>query len=163
MRKLTLLLLSAVLMLNSNGYATDVDLKPVLIGIYAKDYDTTVAWYCDNLGFEVTTENVVAGGNLMLAFLDNGSFELEIYADIEPDSTVARLARDRFGMPSEGFTKLSVETPDIAGLATVLKSRNVEFLVETKQSDRNENRSWFMIEDPDGNLIQVFGETPVER
>ena len=132
-------------------------LKPVLIGIYVKNYDTSVAWYRDNLGFRVTKEVVNDNVNLKIGFLDNGSFELEVYADISPDTTGVRLARDNFGMPNEGFTKLTLATDDLVVLNTELKKNGVEFVVETRPSDRRPAMNWFMIQDPDGNLIQVLG------
>ena len=97
---------------------------------------------------------------MKVALRDNGVLEREIYADIRPDSAQVPLPRDRFGMPAEGFVKLSLECDDLAGLSDALEKSGVEFVVSIKPSDRKPGRSWFMVEDPDGNLIQIFGATP---
>ncbi len=163
MKAIQLTIIALALLLTAGSHAEKAPVRPVLIGIYAQDYASTISWYRDCFGFETTKEVVNDRANLRLGFLDNGAFELEIYADIEPDSQATRLARDRFGMPGEGFVKLSLESEDLAGLADKLKSLGVEFVVETKKSDRKEGVSWFMVADPDGNLIQVFGPTEQDR
>jgi catechol 2,3-dioxygenase-like lactoylglutathione lyase family enzyme len=156
MRLKSLLVLLAVFVIPVNAAEP---VKPVLIGIYAQDYDTTIAWYARNFGFEVTREVVNDNVNLKIGFLDNGAFELEIYADITPPVEQRRLSRDRFGMPTEGFVKLSLASADLAALADKLRGNGVEWVRDINTSDRKPGQSWFMIADPDGNLIQVFGPT----
>lgn len=157
------LLLACAIMFSGINAAADVPVKPVLIGIYAQDYDDTVSWYSRNFGFAVAREVVNDAVNLKIGFLDNGAFELEIYSDIVADPDADRLTRDRFGMPSEGFVKLSLETDNLQRLADRLAENGVEFELEINTSDRKPGQSWFMVRDPDGNLIQVFGTTPETR
>ena len=159
MRNGIVVLLLMALMLGSAAVAKD-SLRPVLIGIYSQSYEETIAWYVDNLGFEVTNEVENAGGNIRLSFLDNGQFELEIYSDLIPSAIGERISRDRFGMPTEGFVKLSLEADSLPPLVEKLQSNGVTFVRETNESDRKPGQSWFMISDPDGNLVQVFGPTP---
>lgn len=154
MRFLKILALFAVV---TNPVNAAEPVKPVLIGIYAQDYDTTIAWYARNFGFEVTREVVNDNVNLKIGFLDNGAFELEVYADIAAPTDRARLVRDRFGMPTEGFVKLSLWTQDLASLAASLRDNGVEWVRDINTSERKPGQSWFMVADPDGNLIQVFG------
>ena len=137
--------------------------RPVVIGIYAQNYESTVEWYIRNFGFETTNEVSNENANVKIGFLDNGVFELEIYADIVASSESVRLDRDRFGMPSEGFVKLSLEADDLRQLADALVANGVPFVREINESDRKPGQSWFMVADPDGNLIQVFGPTPVKH
>lgn len=140
--------------------SAETPVRPVVIGIYAQDYQVTVAWYSENFGFETTKEVVRDNANLRIGFLDNGAFELEIYADIVTSSDAVRLDRDRFGMPGEGFVKLSVQATELPHFASTLSANGVEFVREINESDRKPGQSWFMVKDPDGNLIQVFGPTP---
>lgn len=151
--------LLAILAVFANPVDAAEPVKPVLIGIYAQDYDATVSWYSRNFGFEVTREVVNDNVNLKIGFLDNGAFELEIYADIAPPTDRSRLIRDRFGMPTEGFVKLSLASPDLAALADQLRDNGVEIVRDINTSERKPGQSWFMVADPDGNLIQVFGPT----
>jgi hypothetical protein len=116
-----------------------------------------------NFGFKVSSEVVNENANIRIGFLDNEVFELEVYADIVPATTAVRLNRDRFGMPGEGFVKLSLEAEDLQQLAQDLKDNGVEFVRDINESDRKPGYSWFMVEDPDGNLIQVFGPDPEKR
>ena len=134
--------------------------RPVVVGIYAQNYQDTVSWYRQGFGFETTREVVNESANLRIGFLDNGAFELEIYADIIRDRAAARLTRDRFGMPGEGFVKLSVETDDLTLVAARLRANGASFIREINESDRKPGWSWFMVSDPDGNYVQVFGPTP---
>jgi catechol 2,3-dioxygenase-like lactoylglutathione lyase family enzyme len=140
--------------------AAEEPLRPVLVGIYTQSYEETIKWYVENLGFEVENEFENEPGNIRLSFLDNGEFELEIYSDLVPAEATDRISRDRFGMPTEGFVKLSLEADSLAPLESKLKANGVNFVRETNESDRKPGASWFMISDPDGNLIQVFGPTP---
>lgn len=162
MKSFTLILASAFLLLG-NSASGDNLVKPVLIGIYAQSYDDTVSWYSANFEFDIVTEVVNDAANLRIGFLDNGAFELEIYSDIAPDPKAVRLNRDRFGMPSEGFVKLSVEAVNLQELADTLSANGVKFVREINESDRKPGKSWFMVKDPDGNLVQVFGPTPNTR
>jgi len=151
--------LAVSMMLLAPVAMADAPVKPVLIGIFARDYAETVGWYTRNLGFEVAREVVNDEANFRIGFLDNGAFELEVYADIEAAPGQPRLKRDRFGMPTEGFVKLSVETDDLPALANTLRANGVEFVREINTSDRKPGQSWFMVGDPDGHLVQVFGPT----
>lgn len=159
MKSITLILASAFLLFG-NSASSDTPVKPVLIGIYAQSYDDTVSWYSANFEFDIVTEVVNDAANLRIGFLDNGAFELEIYSDIAPAPEAGRLNRDRFGMPGEGFVKLSVEAVNLQELAATLSANGVEFVREINESDRKPGKSWFMVKDPDGNLVQVFGPTP---
>jgi len=161
--KNTAIILASALLLLCNSASGEVPVKPVLVGIYAQNYEDTVSWYGANLGFDVVKEVVNDAANVRIGFLDNGAFELEIYSDIVPSPKVARLDRDRFGMPSEGFVKLSLEANDLQQLAATLIANGVEIVREINESDRKPGQSWFMVKDPDGNMIQVFGPTPRMR
>ena len=140
--------------------ASSQSLEPILVGVFTQSYEETIAWYVDNLGFEIINEVENEGGNIRLSFLDNGQFELEIYSDLVPSERTDRIRRDRFGMPTEGFVKLSLETDSLPPLVEKLRANGVTFVRDTNVSERKRGYSWFMISDPDGNLIQVFGPTP---
>ena len=159
MRNIAIIPVVMLVLVGFNASA-EAPVRPVVIGIYAQDYEDTVAWYSQNFGFETTKEVVNDNANLKIGFLDNGAFELEIYADIVASSGAVRLNRDRFGMPSEGFVKLSLEATDLWHFASALSANGAEFVREMNESDRKPGQSWFMVKDPDGNLIQVFGPTP---
>ena len=162
MKGAAIILASALLWLGDNTSA-DEPVRPVLIGIYVQNYHDSVTWYSSNFGFETTHENVNDSANLRVGWLDNGAFELEIYSDIVPSPEAVRLNRDRFGMPSEGFVKLSLETNDLQNLADELSANGVEFVRDINENDLKPGQSWLMVKDPDGNLIQVFGPTPTNH
>lgn len=157
------MILASLIVLLVNSASADNAVKPVLIGVFAQNYDDTVSWYSDNFGFQTVNEVVNDAANLRIGFLDNGAFELEIYSDIVPAPNAVRLDRDRFGMPGEGFVKLSLMAEDLKQLAATLSTNGVEFVRDINESDRKPGQSWFMVKDPDGNLIQVFGPTPQTR
>ena len=157
--KSIVIVLASVLLLLGKSAPADIPVRPILIGIYAQDYNDTVSWYSSNFGFETVKEVVNDAANLRIGFLDNGAFELEIYSDIVPAPKIFRLERNRFGMPAEGFVKLSLEAENLQQLAVALRANGVEFVREINESDRKPEQSWFMVKDPDGNLIQVFGTT----
>ncbi len=156
-------ILASVLCILANSSAADTPVKPVLIGIYAQNYQESVAWYGKHFGFATTKEVVNDNANLRIGFLDNGAFELEIYSDIVRSPESARLNRERFGMPSEGFVKLALETSNLAALADELNANAAEFVRDIKESDRKPGQSSLIVKDPDGNLIQVFGPTPTKH
>ena len=157
------IILAGLILMLADSTIANAPVRPVLIGIYAQNYQESVTWYIENFGFESTNEVVNDNANLRIGFLDNGAFELEIYSDIVIAPETVRLKRDRFGMPSEGFVKLTLETSDLEKLAHQLSANDVEFVREINESDRKPGQSWFMVKDPDGNLIQVFGPSPSEH
>jgi hypothetical protein len=134
--KIKATILASLIILLGNSAASDSPARPVLIGIFAKKYDATVSWYGANFGFKTVTEVVNNAANLRIGFLDNGAFELEVYSNIDPALNEDRLRRDRFGMPSEGFVKLSLMTKDLSQLATALSVNGVEFVREINESGR---------------------------
>ncbi len=162
MKGAAIILASALLWLGDKTSA-DAPVRPVLIGIYVQNYHDSVTWYSSNFGFETTNEFVNDSVNLRIGFLDNGAFELEIYSDIVPSHEAVRLNRDRFGMPSEGFVKLSLETINLQNLIDEWSANGMEFVRDINESDRKPGQSWLMVKDPDGNLIQVFGPTPTNH
>ena len=74
--------------------------------------------------------------NLKTGFLDNGAIELETYSNLKPDRGAVRIARERFGMPMEGFVKLPVEADDLQKLADALSANEVEIVADINSSDR---------------------------
>jgi len=152
-----------VLLLLGNNNSADTSVRPVLIGIYAQNYHDSVTWYSSNFGFEATNEVVNDSANLRIGFLDNGAFELEIYSDIVPSHEAVRQNRDRFGMPSEGFVKRSLETINLQNLTNELSASGMEFVRDINESDRKPGQSWLMVKDPDGNQIQVSGPAPTKH
>ena len=57
----------------------------------------------------------------------------------------------------QGFTKVGFLVENIDDVAEAIKEKNVKIVYDVTD-DPEENVSWMIIEDPDGNVIQFFEE-----
>jgi len=156
----TLAFLLALLVSNP-GAASAPDpldsLRPYLIGIGVANVETSANWYEEMLGFKTFRRMDLPDHGLKIAFLERGSFRLEL---VEKKGA-ASLRHYAPGLKDEmmvhGLKKYAFLIHDLDVAATKLKAKKVRFVVEPFDDQAMKLRS-FIVADPDGNLIQFMQE-----
>lgn len=134
--------------------AAPARLAPRLLALSVADLDASVAWYRDVLGFSETARHAFPDDRMRLAFVERDGFELEL---IEIEDTPP------FDAPTpsnpatrRGLVKVAFDTADIDGLFANVQGRGVRVQSSLQLSNRTGGR-FFILLDPDGNWVQVFG------
>ena len=123
--------------------------------ISARDAAATAAWYRDRLGFETLREGAAPDGQTRFALLKRRDDLIEIVQRTAAAAPPAAAARDR---SSElGLFKVGFWVEDLAGLAAALEARATTFShgIVTPPGATYQT---FAVTDPDGNVVQFFGE-----
>lgn len=129
-------------------------LRPQLLAISVGDLDASRKWYSEVLGFAEQQSHDFPDQAMRLAFLQKDGFELELieiantpaFSPPDPDNPASRRGMVKFAFYTDGID--------------VLYSRVTAAGAVTQSSLRPSNRTggrFFIVTDPDGNWIQVFG------
>lgn len=121
------------------------------VALRVADFDTTVAWYVERLGFTPTQQ--WPSGDLQLAYLERGDVKLEILAGAAP--VLGQPATDlgaTFG--AEGLHHVCLAVDDLAATIDALAARGVPTLGEPF-TVADIGRDLAFIQDPSGNLIEL--------
>ena len=156
---MTLAFLVALLACNP-GAATPSDpfdsLQPYLIGIGVANAETSAKWYEEVLGFKTFRRMDLPDYGLKIAFLERGSFRLEL-VEKKGAAALSHYAPDLQDDMVNGLKKYAFLIRDLDAAAAKLKAKNVRFVVEPFDDQAMRLRS-FIVADPDGNLVQFIQE-----
>ena len=166
MPRLTLLLLLAVLTANqplaqgparSAGETALGSAPGPFLALSVADLDRQVAWYRDTLGFVIHRQGTAPNRPVRFALLRQDSAYLELLQlpDAKPRAEVAGRAIESHQI--HGFFKSGFIVKDIDAAHRRIKDRGVPLAYELGSAPDSPYRS-FGIRDPEGNLLQFFGE-----
>lgn len=129
--------------------------QPLFTAITVKNIDSSVLWYSQvlQLNLRNRTDNAVRGFKQAILINDGIMIELvELNKSISADTLLkARPA----GNQIYGYHKFGMAVSDIETLFKDLSLLNIQF-VGKMVTDQVDQRKTFLIQDPDGNLIQFF-------
>lgn len=128
--------------------------------ISTPDYDGTIAWYRDNLGFRIKHEwTVPEFPDLQLAYLEKNGFIVEVVASPNvPKSDIPDDFSARLQQPGIGHFAFLVADVDAAMVA--LQAKGVEILVPPTSFPDSGRRLSF-IADNNGYAIEFLEELPL--
>lgn len=115
------------------------------VALTAKEFDKTIDWYVNNLGFSVKskTENKERGSRM--AFLEAGNQAvLEIFGFIDPNRPIQG---PTLKAEETGIKHISFYVDDLNGMCQKLKNVGAEFTAFTPQR--------VVVKDPNGILIEL--------
>ena len=146
---------------NSTKTARENIFEPKLVALCVEDIETSVAWYTENLGFEIEKEvEEYPAYGLKLAFLAADGFHLEI---LEKNNSVKQSEvlknEDHY---IGGIFKIGFKSNDLDSTFHQLKSKaDVDFVTDIYDLPEYQSTlpwpdRFFLIKDPDGNFIQFF-------
>jgi catechol 2,3-dioxygenase-like lactoylglutathione lyase family enzyme len=151
--------LIVLLALGSSSLNGQQKLEPLRVGIIVKDVDQVSRWYETNLGF--TTYKRMAFpqyDSLQIFFLRQGDFEIELVQKRTSFSIKSlRKDYDINKEPLEGFVKIVFRVKDIVKIHDKVKRNGVKEILGITH-DKEFDLDFFMIEDPDGNLLQFVSQ-----
>jgi|GEM_PF-477034 len=150
---LSLALLTLVA-LPAQAEADTAHLRPQMLALSVGDLDASVAWYGDIFAFREVKRYDFPDDEMRLAFLERDGFELEL---IEIAGTPPFDAPDP-GNPAtrRGMVKAAFHSDDIEALYRHAVGAGARVQSELAVSRRTGGR-FFILLDPDGNWIQVYG------
>lgn len=134
-------------------------MKAEHVMVATSDYDGTIAWYRQNLGFRIKHEwTVPEFPDLQLAYLEKNDFIIEVVAS--PSTPVTSRPdnfADRLRQPGIGHFAFLVS--DVDAVTTALDAKGVEVIVPpTSFPDRGRRLSF---EDNNGYMIEFLQELPL--
>jgi catechol 2,3-dioxygenase-like lactoylglutathione lyase family enzyme len=132
-----------------------VDFRPYFSAVVVKDIEASSIWYKSVFGLNVTNRNDSPQRGSKIAVMEGTQFSIELIEvksslgpseilEGKPDRTLIR-----------GFTKIGFKVPDLDATIKYLKELKVHFYGDV-YSDRLSGKRSFLVNDPDGNLIQFF-------
>lgn len=133
-------------------------------GLFVSDLERSIAFYCDNLGFELLSRDDNRSGNFLdeLCGTRNIAFRLalvcaggQILELIEPRSPV-ELPTDANAQPF-GIARIGFEVTDIERMVVDLRAQGVPFLSEvvTIPEGHYAGGKAVLFRDPDGIILEL--------
>jgi methylmalonyl-CoA/ethylmalonyl-CoA epimerase len=133
-----------------------LELRPHHGGISVPDLEASIAWYCDNLGFEVELRMPIPADTGRLAMLKNGDFRVELFE--VPGA--APLPEDRRHVDKDirthGFKHVAYLVRDLSALIEELRSKGVEVVWDVEEHG---GLKAAFVRDNSGNLVELM-ESP---
>lgn len=131
--------------------------KPHLIALSVVSLDRSIDWYQLHFGFELTSKNQYPDYKLEIAMLELAGFRLELIQHGDSISPEAVLPDKANPATLQGIVKLAFWVDDVKGQAEDFRSANTVFKMDPSH-DAESNTISFIVVDPDGNWIQLFGD-----
>jgi lactoylglutathione lyase len=132
-----------------NTEGINAKMKAGHIGLRTRDYEGTINWYVEKLGFRLLTK--WEAGELKMAYLalaNDDSFWLEVLCGGIPES-----GQDSSQPIISGFQHLCIEVENVDETLEAMRSRNVKVLREPFNVEAIGKRCGF-IADLYGNVIE---------
>ena len=132
--------------------------KPAaFLALSVADVGREVAWYTETLGFTVHSQGEVPERKIKFALLQQGATLLELVQlpDARPRSAVG--ASDQNLAHLHGFFKAGFVVENLDATYAALRAKGVQLAFELAKPPGGPYRV-FGLKDPEGNLLQIFGE-----
>jgi catechol 2,3-dioxygenase-like lactoylglutathione lyase family enzyme len=125
------------------------------IGLFVNNLDSTIGWYKDKLGFAVLKQEASPDNKFRFAMLEWNGYWIEMIQNpgVASRKSVAESQPAVAGV--EGFFKPGFYVDDIVYWEKYFKDRKVKFKYEMMTNEKF-NMKLFIVEDPEGNLIQFY-------
>ena len=130
-------------------------LRPAMVAISVRDLEATSRWYCERLGFKPRASLSWPEHGVRTQILHIPGFDLELISrdGSRPLSSVLPDPEDPTLL--QGIKKFALVTPGLDALFHRLSSSGVSLVYPEIRTTRLGQR-FFMVEDPEGNIIQFF-------
>ncbi|HET7040045.1 MAG TPA: VOC family protein [Gemmatimonadales bacterium] len=137
-------------------------MRPFLAALSVASASRTAAWYRDHFGFRILSLDSLSRPGIAAALLERGGFHLEIVAVRGSLDRRSALPDTTTNASLQGLYKLGLWVPDADSSARALQAAGVSLYrpLATDSSLAGGVR-YFLVRDPDGTVVQVFG--PLRR
>jgi catechol 2,3-dioxygenase-like lactoylglutathione lyase family enzyme len=138
----------------AENHGSGPTLQPYFSAIIVRNLDTSVAWYQSLFDLRVKDRQSLPERKIRLAILESPSFLAELIEDPSALDRRKLLANSPEGTNIQGHFKIGFKVTGMDGLLKRLQILKVP--VERIYTDSVSKKRNFLIQDPDGNLIQFF-------
>jgi catechol 2,3-dioxygenase-like lactoylglutathione lyase family enzyme len=137
--------------------AQDTSIKPSFIALFVSDIDSSIEWYSKvlNLKQRNRTDNEARGFKQVILKGNHLMVELvQLKRALPSDDVLKNFPQ---GSTIEGFQKFGMTVKNLDTFHQRLEKLQVRFYGSIV-ADPIDNKRTFLVQDPDGNLIQFFEE-----
>lgn len=138
----------------NKGASLLASFRPNHVAISVSNFDESVRWYQEKLGFRVTKITRIPEISAQRAWLDLNGFVMEIF--VRPQSTQfnppLRMIED--GMLAQGYFHVAFTVDNLDAVVVELHRRGVKFFFEPKIFESDKQKVCF-IKDNNGNPIEL--------
>lgn len=155
--KIKFLIIQFIFTLTIPFCSSGQDVTPHSIGIVVSNIEKSTEWYENVLTLEVYKEmSFPEYDSLKINFLKGKHFKLELI-EKKTSFPINKYVKnyDVNNEPLIGYAKAAFSVRDIVAEYDRLKKMNIDFMMEITE-DKEFNTSYFIIRDPDKNLIQFI-------
>lgn len=144
----------------SGGANSQASIRPSFIGLFVSQLDSTKSWYENKLGFKVMQYKKISP-QLSFAMLEWNGIWIEMIQNpkVAQRKRIAETFSGAAGV--DGFFKLGFHVDNLGALEENLKIKGVKFKYPMMNNEEFKMKL-FIIEDPEGNLIQFYN-TPLQK
>jgi catechol 2,3-dioxygenase-like lactoylglutathione lyase family enzyme len=129
--------------------------RPYSVAISVSSVDRSAGWYMEIFGFKPVLGPLSPASGAAVAVLERGDFSIELVSLIGSRQRAAATPEPNNPVSLRGVFKFGVLVDDLDQAFKALKLRNVPVVLEPVD-DATLPIRYCVIQDPDGNLIQVF-------
>jgi catechol 2,3-dioxygenase-like lactoylglutathione lyase family enzyme len=128
------------------------------VAISVANLQQSMDWYKKNLGFQLIQRRDFPESQVFTAIMGGVGFQLELIQNTG-SRPISQFLKDP-SQPTliQGFKKIVVQTKQLNRLCDGLRQNEVTFVYPGIQETPGVWGRWFMIEDPDGNILQFIGD-----
>lgn len=148
-----------VLLIAGQSVAAVSSVTPRLVAISVSNLERSAGWYAKTFGFRELRHLDLPQNALRISFLELNRFQLELVEfrnSVSFDAIHEKFPNLDDRAKVQGFTKLAFGVRDIRRAASDLEASGAKFIRKVTK-DETTGEEWLIIEDPDGNWIQLFG------
>lgn len=127
------------------------------IALSVADLERQQRWYRDTLGFVVMAQGTMPNNGIRFVLLRDGAALIELLQVPGARARTAIAPDLGDAVQLHGFFKSGMVVADVAGLHRRLQARGVDFAFPLVRPANSPYRV-FGVRDPEGNLLQFFGE-----
>jgi catechol 2,3-dioxygenase-like lactoylglutathione lyase family enzyme len=131
------------------------DSRPYSVAISVSSVDRSAGWYMEIFGFKPVLGPLSPASGAAVAVLERGDFSIELVSLIGSRQRAAATPEPNNPVSLRGVFKFGVLVKDLDQAFAALKLRNVP-VVLAPVDDATLPIRYCVIQDPDGNMIQVF-------
>jgi|SRR6266498_2677051 len=138
------------------GYSQNssvLDMNPYFSAVIVRNIDTSSLWYQSVFGLQVKNRINEPETGFKVIILESSQLVMELIEDKSSLDTKKILNGKPEGTHIQGFFKIGFKVSDVDACINHLK--NLKITVERVYTDSSNKRN-FLINDPDGNLVQLF-------
>lgn len=126
--------------------------RPLHVGISVKDMEVSLAWYEENLGFKIVSDDYIPPLKCRICFVEKDGFEIELFQHDNVKAMPEERKVPNTDLETIGTKHVAFLTDDMKAL----KERFVKNGVRIVSEGCMEGNAVIFVSDPDGVLVEFI-------